>query len=156
MKAGKPLHRVKASQVKRPKSSVIGSVDKRNFRRVDTRGKRGIPLCSFFAIPKLYSSTKYPEGVTFGVDTSNFQRDAPRNKPPKMVIFGAHNAALVDIASQVSNLLPSGLYRRLRSFTGSCVKDACGLYRRSGIGSSILTLPRRLNYSIAVIILVFT
>ena len=152
MKAGKPLHRVKASQIKRPKSSVIGSVDKRNLRRVDARGNRGVPLCSFFAIPKLYSSMKYPEGNPFGVDTCNFQRDAPRNKPPKMVIFGAHSATLVDIASQVSNLLPSGLYRRLRSSTGSCVKDACGLYRRSGIGSSILTLPRRLDYSIVLVI----
>jgi len=99
---------------------------------------------------------KYPEGVTFGVDTCNFQLDALRNKPPKMVIFGAHTAVLVEISSQVSNLLSSGLYRRLRSSTGSCVKDACGLYRRSGIGSSILTLPRRLSYSVAVIILVFT
>jgi len=32
------------------------------------------------------------------------------------------------------NLLPSGLYRRPRSFTGSCArKGARGLYRRSGM-----------------------
>jgi hypothetical protein len=38
--------------------------------------------------------------------------------------------------SAVVRLLPSGLYRRLRSFTGSCVRAptrACGLYRRSGL-----------------------
>jgi hypothetical protein len=42
-------------------------------------------------------------------------------------------------------LLPSGLYRRLRSLTGSCVRNACGLYRRSGIGLHALTLPQRLS-----------
>jgi len=148
MKAGKPLHRVKASHAKRVKSSVTGSVHKVNLRRVDTRGKRVAAVCSSFVIPKLDLSKTYPEGATFGADTCNFQRDAPKNKPPKMVIFGAQLTTLLGISSQVYNLLPSGLYRRLRISTGSCVKDACGLYRRSGIGSSILTLPRRLDYSI--------
>ena len=37
---------------------------------------------------------------------------------------------------QSERLLPSGLYRRPRSFTGSCARApmcACGLYRRSGL-----------------------
>jgi len=39
-------------------------------------------------------------------------------------------------------LLPSGLYRRLRTFPGSAAEAARGLYRRSGIGRSRdLTLP---------------
>ena len=33
-----------------------------------------------------------------------------------------------------ASLLPSGLYRRPRSLTGSCATGACGLYRRSGVG----------------------
>jgi len=33
-----------------------------------------------------------------------------------------------------ASLLPSGLYRRPRSLTGSCAWGACGLYRRSGVG----------------------
>jgi len=44
------------------------------------------------------------------------------------------------------NLLPSGLYRRPRSFTGSCVAafyalDACGLYRRSGMSANTALSP---------------
>jgi hypothetical protein len=61
-------------------------------------------------------------------------------------------------ADRVCNLLPSGLYRRLRPLTGSCslegelagsVVQHYPPYRRSGIVSCLLrfTLPRRLLYS---------
>ena len=50
---------------------------------------------------------------------------------------GGHGGAADGEAGRVARLLPSGLYRRLRSRTGSCSRDtalARGLYRRSGLG----------------------
>ena len=92
------------------------------------------------APPKTFRATKNPGPEALG------QKLRSGNSEPL-----AWNAAV--------RLLPSGLYRRLRSFTGSCARAptiACGLYRRSGLGhhsstaspnpegsSTVFTLPMR-------------
>jgi hypothetical protein len=45
---------------------------------------------------------------------------ARKTKPENLLVFGANNMATPPIMVNVFNLLSSGLYRRLRSHTGSC------------------------------------
>jgi hypothetical protein len=82
-----------------------------------------------------------------------------RPQPRLAQVKPARRHSLLVAETPGSHLLPSGLYRRLQTFTGSTVKAGRGLERVIGItrftagrelerALLLLTLPRRCDYSV--------